>query len=124
MASELRIVEDPEPMAGIGPERRNGLRGQRAPIALALLLAAVLFVGNLVGFFVSLGWCRRENVSQAAACPPVDDHPELAFWLGVALPALVLLAAGAVRAPTYAAWALLALTWAVWVGYVIAVLAS
>jgi hypothetical protein len=117
MASELRIVEDPEPMAGIGPERRNGLRGHCAPIALALLLAAVLF-------FVSLGWCRRENVSQAAACPPVDDHPELAFWLGVALPALVLLAAGAVRAPTYAAWALLALTWAVWVGYVIAVLAS
>jgi hypothetical protein len=66
-------------MARTGSERSSGWRSRRATISFALLLAAVLFVGSVVCFCVSLGLCRRENVSPAGACPPVDDHPNLAF---------------------------------------------
>jgi hypothetical protein len=90
----------------------------------ATLTGVVTFAGCAIAYVASLGACRGENVGSSSLCPPVDDHADGAFWLGVALPSVI--AAVAVAAGAFSGrWSKARFAFiAVWAGYLIAVLAS
>jgi len=84
-------------------------------------LALGVFCGSALGFFASLGTCRRENVTPAAACPLVNDDPGSLFWVAVVAPAVAIAALALFGAGRRALVAGGALTLAFWVGYFISV---
>jgi hypothetical protein len=60
-----------------------------ATVGAGVVSAVGLFLGAALLFFMSLLNCRRENVRESKACPPVDQHPSFLFFAAVVAPAVV-----------------------------------
>src|SRR5437867_457160 len=101
-----------------------GIAARRMSMIASFGLALGLFCGSFLGFFASLGMCRRENVTPPAACPLVNDGPGMFFWVAVVAPALAIVAFALVGVGRRALAVSGAATLVFWVGYFLSVLVT
>jgi hypothetical protein len=109
-------------MTMTGHDDDRGMTATRVPLIPALGLAVGVLCGSGVAFFMSLGVCRRENVTPPAACPLVDDYPGMLLWTAVVAPVVVVLALAVIGCHRRAVRATAAATLTFWGGYMASVL--
>jgi hypothetical protein len=104
----------------------NRSAGHHIRLALSgLLLGLLVFLGNGSCFVVSLALCRAENQRHhRAACPPIDHHPILLFFLGVAGVSSLMPILGFFAVSLRVRLAAVATAGLGWLGYTLAVLST